>query len=593
MSDHTLATPTAAAPSSSPRPTAPPAVAARTRLLLDGAIVPTLFKLAAPNVLTLLAFTGMITFDGFFLGRIGTSALAGASLAFPWVMLILQATNSGMGVGVASAVARALGAGRRDRADDLAHHALVLALALAAIFSTAMLLGAPFLFRWMGGRADMLADALAYANVALGGAVAICVLNLLGNAVRGTGNMSLPAAVLVGCVVAHIAISPLLIFGLGPLPALGPAGAGWGLVLPFGVGSLVMIGYLRSSRAIVRLRFRGVALRRELFVDILKVGLPGLGNIAITNLSVALLTGIAGQLGPETAIGYAMGARLEYILQPIAFGFGSALVAMVGTNWGARQYGRARRIAWTGAATVALLCGTIGVTVAVHPALWIDVFSDDAEVARIGALYLRIVGPAYLCFGLGLGLFYVTQGLGRGVAAMSANGVRMIAGAAGGLVAVYALDLGVRGFFAAVGVAFCLYAALLVRAVTGVKAPAIVAAALLAGGLVFGGGGAQAAGQLACWPALAFQDVRFSEMTPPRQERRWTARLAVDASRCATVSGRFAVVFERAKENGLDVEFQEQFEWRPGAVEIAVDFWSDEAVARYWLNNVEPCLCRR
>ncbi len=467
--------PSGSSPSgSSPSGSSPPAAkgtAARTKLLLEGPILATLLRLAAPNVLTLLAFAGVITFDGFFLGRISTSALAGASLAFPWVMLILQATNSGMGVGVASAVSRALGAGRRDRANELVFHALLLALALAAIFSTTMVLGAPALFRWMGGRDDMLSDALAYANVALGGAVCMCVLNLLGNAVRGTGNMSLPATVLVSCVVAHIAISPALIFGLGPIPALGPAGAGWGLVIQFGVGGVVMILYLRSSRAIVRLSFRGMVLRRELFADILKVGVPGLLNIAITNLSVAVLTGIAGQLGPETAIGYAMGARLEYILQPIAFGFGTALVAMVGTNWGARQYRRAREIAWTGAGIVALLCGTIGSIVAIHPSLWIDVFSDDAEVARIGALYLRIVGPAYLCFGLGLGLFYVTQGLGRGVAAMNANALRLIANAAGALVAIYAFDLGVAGFCVAVAAGFCIYAGLLVRAVFGVKTP--------------------------------------------------------------------------------------------------------------------------
>ena len=448
------------------------ATPARTRMLLEGPIVPTLLRLAAPNVLNLLAFAGMITFDGFFLGRISTDALAGASLAFPWVMLILQATNSGVGVGVSSAVSRALGAERPDRADDLVFHAFLLALALGAIYSTVMLLGAPVVFRWMGGRDEMLSDALAYANVALGGAVCMCVLNLLGNAVRGTGNMTLPAAVLIGCVLAHIAISPVLIFGLGPVPGLGPAGAGWGLVIPFGVGSIVMIGYLRSRRSIVRLKFRGMMPRRELFADILKVGIPGLLNTAITNLSVAVLTGIAGQLGPETAIGYAMGARLEYILQPVAFGFGTAIVAMVGTNWGARQYRRAREIAWTGAATVALLCGTIGGTVAIHPALWVGLFSDSAEVARIGALYLRIVGPAYLFFGLGLGLFFVTQGVGRAVAAMTANAVRMIVSASFGLVAIYGLDLGVPGFFAAVAGGFCIYAALLVRAVViGVRTP--------------------------------------------------------------------------------------------------------------------------
>ncbi len=444
--------------------------AARTKMLLEGPILPTLLRLAAPNVLTLLAFAGVITFDGFFLGRIGTNALAGASLAFPWVMMILQTTNSGMGIGVSSAIARALGAGRRDRADALVFHAFLLALAVAAIFSTVFLLGAPFLFRWMGGRDEMLADALSYANVALGGAVCICVSNLLGNAVRGTGNMSLPASVLVGCVLVHIAISPVLIFGFGPLPALGPAGAGWGLVIPFAGGSAVMIWYLRS-RAIVRLNFRGVTPRWELFADILKVGVPGLINIAITNLSVVVLTGIAGQFGRDTALGYAMGARLEYIMQPIAFGFGTAIVAMVGTNWGARQYRRAREIAWTGAGIVALLCGTIGATVAIRPALWIGLFSDSADVARIGALYLHIVGPAYLCFGLGLGLFYVTQGFGRGVAAMNANAVRMFASAGSGLVAIWWLDLGLAGFFAAIAAGFCLYAALLVRAVTRVKAP--------------------------------------------------------------------------------------------------------------------------
>src|SRR6516225_8509550 len=82
---------------------------------------------AARTILTLLAFAGVITFDGFFLGRIGTNALAGASLAFPWVMMVLQTTNSGMGAGVSSAVARALGAGRRDRADALVFHTLLLA----------------------------------------------------------------------------------------------------------------------------------------------------------------------------------------------------------------------------------------------------------------------------------------------------------------------------------------------------------------------------------------------------------------------------------------------------------------------------------
>src|SRR5437899_6181604 len=200
-------------PTVATRPAAARPVAARTKLLLERPVLSTLLRLAAPNVLNLLAIAGMITFDGLFLGRLGADALAGVSLAFPFVMLMQHAANGGVGGGVSSAIARALGAGRRERADALVHHTCLLALALAALFSTTMLLGAPYVFRWMGGQGEVLSAALSYANVAFSGAVSICMLNLLGGAVRGTGNMMLPSAVIGSSVLAHILLSPLLIFG--------------------------------------------------------------------------------------------------------------------------------------------------------------------------------------------------------------------------------------------------------------------------------------------------------------------------------------------------------------------------------------------
>jgi putative MATE family efflux protein len=438
-------------------------------MLLEAPIFSTLLRLSAPNVLNLLALAGMITFDALFLGRLGADALAGVSLAFPFVMLMMQSTNGGMGGGVSSAIARALGAGRRDRADALAHHAFVLALALAALFSAVMLLGGPFLFRWMGGEGEMLSAALAYSNVAFAGAISMCMLNLLGNAVRGTGNMTLPAGVLIGSVIGHALISPVLIFGWGPLPVLGPAGAGWGMVTSFGIGSVVLLAYLHSPRSLVTLRFGGVPLQRELFADILKVGVPGLINTAITNVSVVILTGIAGNLGREAAIGYAMGARLEYILLPLAFGFGTAIVAMVGTNWGAKQYRRARAIAWSGAATTAAVCAAIGLIVALFPKLWMGLFSDGDETIRFGTEYLRIVGPIYGLYGLGLAFFFVAQGFGRAVLAVTANAVRLLASAGGGLLAIYWLDLGATGLFIAIALGFCAYAGLTAYAVIRVK----------------------------------------------------------------------------------------------------------------------------
>jgi Na+-driven multidrug efflux pump len=182
-----------------------------------------------------------------------------------------------------------------------------------------------------------------------------------------------------------------------------------------------------------------------------------------------LLTGIAGRLGREVAIGYAMGARLEYILIPLAFGFGTAIVAMVGTNWGAKQYRRAYQVAWTGAATVGAACAAIGLIVAPFPRLWMGLFTSDDEIVRVGALYLHIVGPIYGFYGLGMAFYFATQGLGSVIWTVTANVVRLVVNTACALAAIYWLDLGATGFFIAIAGGFCTYAALAAASMFRVK----------------------------------------------------------------------------------------------------------------------------
>jgi hypothetical protein len=102
----------------------------------------------------------------------------------------------------------------------------------------------------------------------------------------------------------------------------------------------------------------------------------------------------------------------------------------------------------------------------------------------------------------------------------------------------------------------------------------------------------QAVGQQVCSPTLAFKEVQFSDMQPPTLERRWTAVVSVDASRCVANSrGFFEIVFTRLKEIGPEIEFRERFIWLPPAVKVGVDFWADEAVERYWIDNITPCRC--
>src|SRR5438093_1348442 len=181
--------------------------------------------------------------------------------------------------------------------------------------------------------------------VVIAGAGAFWLFNTLGSVLRGAGNMRLPAVVVVGGGPLLVVLSPALIWGWGPLPRLGIAGAGVAVVIYYCLGSLVLGVALRSRRNLVRLSLRRVRLRVALFRDILRVGLPGALNTIQTNLTVVVLTGLVGAFGTVALAGYGTGARLEYLQIPLVFGLGSALVTMVGTNVGAGQLARARRIA--------------------------------------------------------------------------------------------------------------------------------------------------------------------------------------------------------------------------------------------------------
>jgi putative MATE family efflux protein len=432
-------------------------VGTRTRLLLEGPVVPTLLRLAAPSVLVMLLQAAVSTLDGVFVGWLGADALAGVSLVFPLVMLMQTMSAGGMGGGVASAVARALGAGRRDDANALASHAVLIALAMSALFTAGLLGAGPAIYRAMGGRDGALSAALAYSNVVFGGAAAYWLYNTLSSVVRGSGNMALPASALALSATIYLALSPALIMGWGPFPTLGVAGAATASLGSFVLASGVLFVYLVSGRGLVRLSLLQHRLRWALFWDILRVGAPGSLNTVMTNLTIVLVTGLVGPFGAHALAGYGMAARLEYLQIPLVFGLGSALVTMVGTNAGAKQHRRAEHVAWVGAGLAAGITGTLGLAAALFPHGWIGLFSTDPEILAVGSTYLRIVGPTYGFFGLGLALYFASQGAGRLAWPLLAGFTRLLIAAIGGWLASRWLGGGLAGVFAAMALALVVF----------------------------------------------------------------------------------------------------------------------------------------
>src|SRR5262245_45990087 len=172
-------------------------MSSRTGELLSAPVVPTLVRLSAPGLL-LVAFQSMVSIgDTYFVGRLGTAPLAGLALVFPLVMLLQMTSAGAMGGGVSSAISRALGAGDARRARRLVVHALVIAAAMGVVFTLLVLLFGPAIYRLLGGEGDSLRAALAYSNVLFAGAIVVWIANTLSSVLRGTGNMMLPAAMLV------------------------------------------------------------------------------------------------------------------------------------------------------------------------------------------------------------------------------------------------------------------------------------------------------------------------------------------------------------------------------------------------------------
>lgn len=419
--------------------------AARTRLLLDGPIVSTLLRIATPNLVVnvvLIAVTASV--DAHFVGRLGADALAGLSLVFPLMMLMQQMANSSMGGALASAVARAIGAGRREDAAALIVHGLVIAGAMAALFTAVFLLAGPSIYALMGGAGPPLAAAVEYSNAIFAGALAYWVLSTLTSVVRGTGQVALLAVVYVAAEVLHILLVPVLVFGAGPIPALGITGAGVATVVSFTISAGVLAWYLAAGRTAVTLSLGGVRFERRLFREILRVGAPMCLQPILNNIALAALTAYAGTLGVTALAAFGAAVRLEYLQYPLVFGLGAAVLAMVGTNIGAGRLARAARIAWIAAALSAAVTGGVGLAVILWPDAWTGLFSATPAVRGMAASYLCVVALAYPFIGLNT-LASAFQAMGQTFWPLMAVASRALVAVLGGWIVIHMTDSGLVG----------------------------------------------------------------------------------------------------------------------------------------------------
>jgi len=220
---------------------------------------------------------------------------------------------------------------------------------------------------------------------------------------------------------------------------------------------VALLAYLVSGRGAARLSARSLRIDPRILWEILRVGLPGSTNNILTNANVMILTALVAPSGTAAVTGFSVATRIEYVQTTLAFGLGAGILTMVGTEIGAGNRFRALRIAWIGSIMMAVLAGAIGLFGFTCPGWFIRQFSTDASVLAIGTQYLRAVSPAYVFFGLGLGLWFAALGSSRVRWPLAGSVSRVTIASAGGWIATGVLGGSLSSLFGLVALSFVIF----------------------------------------------------------------------------------------------------------------------------------------
>lgn len=394
----------------------PPLQNPNIKRALEGSIPAVLLGFAAPSLIQMLVQSSVAVVEVLFLSRFGTDALAGISAVFPVVTLFVALTVVGLAGGVSSAIAQSLGAGKPREAEALAIHAIVLALILGAI-STAVVVGfGPEIYLALGAKGASLGQAVAYSNIVFGGSISLWLLGTLTAIVRGTGDMKSPARIAIARATVALPLFAILIFGWGPIPALGIVGAATAMLIYYALGIVGLIAHLQSSRSIIHLTPFSFALRWEFFARILKVAALSSAQLVVSNVILIAITAYVARFGIGALAGYGLASRLELLISSLVLGFGVGTTTMVGICVGAGLAERARRVTFVSCALAAISFETLGICVAVSGRWITGLFTNVESVLFAGTAYFHAIGLVCGFMAVSAMLFAAYQGWGRAVA---------------------------------------------------------------------------------------------------------------------------------------------------------------------------------
>jgi putative MATE family efflux protein len=396
----------------------------RTRLT-EGSVGRHLVAMTVPVLAGIATMMAQGLVDTFFIGRVGDRELAAFGFGFP-ILMIVTSVAIGLGAGTSSVVARALGADDHERASRLATDSLLLSFLLTAAIAVAGILTIDPLFRLLGAPEDMLPLIRGFMTILYIG-VPFIVVGMVGMAsMRATGDTRLPGLLMVIAAVLNVVLDPILIFGLGPVPAMGLNGAAMAALL---ARAAILVGTVYLLRYRIGLVTFHVPAARDLKASwraILHVGLPAAGTNFIVPLGATFITALLARFGPDAVAGFGVASRIESLMLVVFYALSAIIGPFVGQNFAAGREDRIHRALWL----CTLFC--LGSSIALAIVLGLlspyipQLFTDSDDVAGVTRLFLLIVPVSYGTYGMVMIMNASFNGLGHPMPAVWISAARIL-----------------------------------------------------------------------------------------------------------------------------------------------------------------------
>ena len=422
----------------------------------EGAVSRAVFILAIPMVLEMLMESLFAIVDMFWVTRLGANAVATVGLTESMLTVIFSVAF-GISMSTTAMVARRVGEKDHDGAKVAASQSILLGVLLASALGLPGLFFAPHLLSAMGAAPDLINSGHHYTAIAFGSSVSIMLLFINNAIFRGAGDAAIAMRVLWLSNAINLIIDPCLIFGIGPLPALGVTGAAVSTLFGRTCGVAYQFWMLQSGRGRVTIHVRDLRVAPEVLWSLVRVSSTGVAQFLIGHSSWLLLVRMTSSFGSAAVAGYAIGVRIFLFVILPSWGLSGAAATMVGQNLGAGKPERAERAVYLTGLYNMIFLGCVAVAFIAMPATIVHVFTTDPAVSPLAIDFLRILAFGNLAYAFGMVMVQALNGSGDTVTPTLINivGYWLCEIPLAWFLAFHA-HLNVRGVFISIPVAECL-----------------------------------------------------------------------------------------------------------------------------------------